>query len=110
MKKLKIYLDTSVPNAYLDSDKPERQRETKEFWNKLEQYDVYISDFVIKEIKKTPNQKRKEELLNLIKPFKILLGESDEIKGLAQKYIENKAILIVEDAIHVAIAVVQEVG
>jgi len=27
----KIYLDTSVPSAYYDSEKPERQEQTKEF-------------------------------------------------------------------------------
>lgn len=109
-RKLKLYLDTSVPSAYLDFDKPERQKETKDFWNRMNQYEVYISDFVLKEIEKTTNQKRKEELLDIIKSFKVLNGESDDIKELIQKYVANGAIDIVEDAIHVAIAVVNEIG
>lgn len=109
-RKLKLYLDTSVPSAYLDFDKPERQRETKDFWDRINQYEVYISDFVIKEIEKTKNQKRKEKLLEIVKTFRVLNGESDEIKELIQEYVANKAIDIVEDAIHVAIAVVNEIG
>lgn len=110
MRKLKLYLDTSIPNAYLDSGKPERQMETKEFWSRINQYEVYISDFVLKEIQKTPNQKRREDLLELVKPFKVLEGENDEVKELTQKYFAVGAIAIVEDAIHVAIAVVNGIG
>ncbi|GAK50851.1 hypothetical protein U14_02092 [Candidatus Moduliflexus flocculans] len=47
---MKIYIETSVPNAYLDSTKPERQQETQTFWKRLSGYQVYISDFVVKEI------------------------------------------------------------
>ena len=35
LKKLKLYLDTSVPNAYFDDKNPPRQITTKEFWQKL---------------------------------------------------------------------------
>lgn len=109
-QKIEIYLDTSVPNAFLDSTKPERQRETIEFWNRLNQYEVYISDFVLKEINKTPQPKRKDELLNLVKPFIVLESERDDIKELTELYMLNKSIGIVEDAVHVAIAVIYKIG
>ena len=63
MHKIEIYLDTSVPNAYLDHTKPERQKETIDFWNRLNQYEVYILDFVVKEINQTKQQSKKDELL-----------------------------------------------
>lgn len=110
VRKLTIYLDTSVPNAYLDSEKPERQEETKDFWNRMNQYEIYISGLVLKEINRTLNQKRKEDLLNLVKSFKVLNGETDEVKELAQNYVTSGAIAIVEDAVHVATAVVNGIG
>lgn len=110
VRKLTIYLDTSVPNAYLDFEKPERQVETKDFWNRMNQYEIYISGLVLKEINRTLNQKRKEDLLNLVKSFKVLNGETDEVKELAQNYVTSGAIAIVEDAVHVATAVVNGIG
>ena len=110
MHKTEIYLDTSVPNAYLDNTKPERQRDTIEFWNRLNQYEVYISDFVLKEINQTKQRSRREELLNLVKPFTALIGEREDIKELTQHYVMNNAIAIVEDAVHVAIAVIYKIG
>jgi predicted nucleic acid-binding protein len=110
IRKLAIYLDTSVPNAYLDFDRPERQMETKDFWNRMNQYEAYISDFVLKEINKTQEQKRKDDLLSLVKPFKVLNGETDEVKELVQNYVSSGAIAILEDAIHVAITVIHGIG
>lgn len=110
LKRVDIYLDTSVPNAYFDFNKIERQKETREFWNRLNQYEVYISDFVLKEIEKTQQKKRKKDLLTLVKPFNILNGKRNDIRELTQMYIMNDAIAIVEDAIHVAIAVIYKVG
>jgi len=37
LEKLKVYLDTSVPNAYFDSKNPVRQEITKQFWRKLKE-------------------------------------------------------------------------
>ena len=35
VRKLKIYLDTSVPNAYVDDKNPVRQEATKGLWRLL---------------------------------------------------------------------------
>jgi predicted nucleic acid-binding protein len=110
LKKIDIYLDTSVPNAYFDPNKIERQKETKEFWNRLNQYEVYISDFVLKEIEKTPQEKRKKDLLALVEPFNVLDSEKDSIRELTRMYTINGAIAIVEYAIHVATAVINKIG
>ena len=51
---MKVYLDTSVI-SYLDQkDAPERMKETQDMWEffKKGQYEVYISDVVVYEIKK----------------------------------------------------------
>ncbi len=46
MKKLKIYLDTSVISHLQADDVPEKMAITHKFWNdvKSEDYDVYISE------------------------------------------------------------------
>ncbi|MEK7396871.1 MAG: hypothetical protein AAB116_08030 [Candidatus Poribacteria bacterium] len=49
-KRLEIYLDTSIPNAYFDDKNPFRKEITKEFWKKLDDYEIFVSDLVIKEI------------------------------------------------------------
>ncbi|MEW6070097.1 MAG: hypothetical protein AB1485_05720 [Candidatus Thermoplasmatota archaeon] len=49
MRKLKIYLDTSVLSFYFAEDEPEKMRNTKEFFKRVkkEEYDAFISAVVI---------------------------------------------------------------
>jgi len=39
-----------------------------------------------------------------VKGFEVLPGESDEIRELVQEYIASRAVAVVEDALHIAIA------
>jgi predicted nucleic acid-binding protein len=39
----KIYLDTSVISALFDDRMPERKQLTEEFWEKLQEQEVYFS-------------------------------------------------------------------
>lgn len=105
-KKLKIYLDTSVPNAYFDDRNPFRKEITREFWKKLKDYEVFISDIVIREIEDIGNTAKKKELLELIHDFKTLSSNENEIKTLAEEYIVRRVIPLkhIEDAIHIAVA------
>lgn len=68
-KVLKLYLDTSILNGYFDHRNLNRQRITREFWLKLSEYQVFISDIVIDEIKATGDKNRKQDLLKLVKTF-----------------------------------------
>ena len=45
-KKIKNYLYTSVISALFDDGNPQRQDLNKSFFEKLHQFDVYISDIV----------------------------------------------------------------
>lgn len=49
-KRLKIYLDTSVPNAYFDKRNSLRKEITRSFWRRLDEYEVFISNLVLEEI------------------------------------------------------------
>jgi len=51
--KLKIYLDTSVISAQFDDRNPDRRMLTEEFWMRIPQYEVYVSDLTLDEIEKT---------------------------------------------------------
>jgi predicted nucleic acid-binding protein len=106
LKSLKVYLDTSVPNGYYDDKNLERQRVTKEFWPKLKEYQVFISDVVIDEIKATGEEERKQGLLKLVGEFVSLSSETIEIKALAEEYVTRGIIPAkhIKDAIHIAVA------
>jgi len=101
-----LYLDSSVPSAYFDERVLWRMKETQEWWhNELPQYESFISSVVILEINNTRNEKRREQLLNLVAHFpqSALLTEIEQIaKGyLSQKIIPQSSS---PDALHIAIA------
>ena len=52
MKKLKVYLDTSVVSYLYQEDAFERMQDTLALWELFRQgvYEVYISDIVLREI------------------------------------------------------------
>jgi hypothetical protein len=49
--KTKIYLDTTIISALFDNRTPERMTHTQQFWKHIDEYDVFISDLVVDEIK-----------------------------------------------------------
>lgn len=73
MKKLKIYLDTSVVNFLHTEDAPELRRITEDFFENYVRegrYDVYISDVLIREIERTSNPMKKTLLLSTLEQYK----------------------------------------
>lgn len=105
-KKLKIYLDTSVPNAYFDEKNLLRKEITRRFWKRLEGYEVFISDLVLAEINDVGDEVKKKGLVTLLGGIKVLSSNEDEIKALAQEYVSRGIIPVkhIEDAIHIAVA------
>ncbi|MBI4931450.1 MAG: type II toxin-antitoxin system VapC family toxin [Bacteroidetes bacterium] len=110
MKRLKIYLDTSVINFLFADDVPEFRKITEDFFEnyvKMGKYIVYISDVVIAEIEKTKNEDKKKRLLEVIEKYSIKIltldKNSDAIAGvyIREKVIPEKKL---EDAQHIAIA------
>jgi len=108
LRKLELYLDTSVPNAYFDKKNPDRQEITKRFWPKLSEYQVFISDLVIKEIKATKEEKLRNKLIKIVEDFESLSAESEEIKALSEEYVSRGIIPVkhIEDAVHIAVTTV----
>lgn len=104
--KAKVYLDTSVISALFDSRTPERQHLTKQMWELLEDYDVYISEVVMEELEAVSEDKRKL-IYATVEGFTVL-KVTDEIKGLATEYIRQGIFpeKYFDDALHVAVATV----
>lgn len=116
MRKLKLYLDTSVLNFLFADDVPEFKKITEEFFEIVKigkRFEVYISDVVINEIIKTNDIIKRNSLLSIIEDYHLIRLPNDkdvEISKLAEVYI-NKGIIPkvkIEDALHIAYAVVFE--
>ena len=112
MKKLSLYLETSVWNFIFADDAPEKRDITKEFFINIKQgqYEIFISQTVLNEIDRADERKR-AQLMQLIKEHQPKeLNITQEVIDLSKEYILQKIIPEekVEDAIHVAVATVYE--
>ena len=106
MKKLKIYLDTSILNFALSEDVPKEKEITLKLFHQIERYEAYISDVVIAEVNRCPKPKR-EQLLDLIGKYDLAeLALNESAQELANKYIQESIIpqKYQADAFHIAIA------
>ena len=110
MKKLKIYLDTSVINFLFADDSPDFKKVTEDFFNnyvKLGKYEVFISEVVLREIENTPVASKRFKLLQIVKQYHLaILPLTDEAITLSENYLKQKVIPAkkIEDAQHIAIA------
>jgi predicted nucleic acid-binding protein len=105
-KRLKIYLDTSVPNAYFDERNALRKEMTRSFWRRLDEYEVFISNLVLEEINDIGDKEKKKALLALISGFKVLSSTEKDVKALAEEYVTRGIFPVryIEDAVHIAVA------
>lgn len=118
MKKLKIYLDTSVINFLFADDSPEKKEITRQFFEQFVRtgiYETFVSIYVLEEINNTNNPEKKELLTGVIKNYPVQIidavAEEDLIDMLSDEYFkkqvvpENKLF----DALHVAVCTVFEI-
>ena len=115
MKKLRLYLDTSVPNFLFAEDAPDFKNITIDFFENYVakgRYDVYISDVVIREIEKATDVSKRNMLLDIVRKYslRILLLTPEAIE-LSERYLTDKVIPAKkrEDAQHIAIAVCNQI-
>ena len=104
--RLRLYLDTSVVGAYMDDRLPERRQATLDFWARLGEYDVSVSELTVAELRATGQGNVRQQMAELIKPFGVLrIGE--EARALAQEYLRRGVFSAATfaDALHVAVAV-----
>ncbi len=90
MRKLKVYLDTSVVSYLYQADAPEKMQNTLDLWElfKNKVYEVYISDIVIREISGC-NEEKLKILLDYLDQIDYNIIETDEdTVELAGKFID----------------------
>jgi predicted nucleic acid-binding protein len=108
MKKLKIYLDTSVISHLLHDDVHEKQEYTRKLWERIKngEYDVYISSVTIYEIEQC-KEERRTKLINFINEINTtVIDLEDEQRELAEKIIELGILTrkSLDDCYHIACA------
>ena len=91
MRKIKIYLDTSVIN-YLDATHmPQQMQDTVDLWDIFssdERFEVTISGVVEREIKASPEEKRKVLFDEIAKIRLTFLPTTMEVVNLSERYLE----------------------
>ncbi len=108
--RLAVYLDTSMIGAYFDVREPWRQELTRQFWNRLVAYEPTISELVLSEVRATKDAARRDEMLRLLEPLRVLPAR-DDVHALVEAYLGGGAFspALCVDAEHVATAVISGV-
>lgn len=117
MRKLRIYLDTSVINFFYADDAPEKRDATREFFRSYvanKHYDVAISSVVLAEIGRTADGAHRQRLLDVIGKHgvsKITIEDQNEVTLLAEAYLAQEVLpeRSYNDSLHVAICTVFEI-
>jgi len=90
MKKLKVYLDTSVISHLEHPDAPEKMRDTQMLWTLLRKgiYDVIISEATLEELDRCAEPKRSHlrDMLAFI-PYTLIASDAATVT-LAEKFID----------------------
>ncbi|MCX6257179.1 MAG: type II toxin-antitoxin system VapC family toxin [Bacteroidia bacterium] len=108
MRRLKIYIDTSVIGGYFDQ---EFETETKELFDKFikKEYEIVISDLTQRELIGAP-----ENVKNLFKNLGLspeIVSISAEVISLANEYLNEKVVGATseDDCLHIALATIHKV-
>ena len=90
MRKLKVYLDTSVISYLMQDDAPEKMKETRQLWEmfKNDKYDVYLSTVTLKELQNCSEPKRSLLADHLNQISFTVLDITKDIEEVAKKIID----------------------
>jgi len=110
MRKIKLYLDTSVISHLFANDTPDKMADTLLLWDVFSggKYEIYISDVVTNEVQRCPEPKRSQMLEKMRQIEFSLLHESNDVKELAIEYIKGGVLKekSYDDCLHIAFAVI----
>lgn len=110
MKKMKVYLDTSVISYLLQEDSPGKMAETQRLWKLFEQnrFDIYLSTVTLEEVNGCPEPKRSKLWDYMEQITYTTLGISYEALEVAGQLIEMKILTekSFDDCQHIGAAVV----
>ncbi len=79
---------------------------TREFWRRLSEFEVSISEITLREVMATPSEARRAEMARLLAGIPVL-ALSQDAERLALRYLDAAIFprAVADDALHVAIAV-----
>jgi len=108
MRKLRIYLETTVFNRYFEPER-DNHRDTVRLFEEIAEgkFEAYTSAYVIKELLDTADEQKRNEMIQLVSRHGIIiLDESDETETLAEAYVTHGVITKPHylDRLHVACA------
>ena len=110
MKRLKLYLDTSIFNFALANKMPKEQEVTQNLLNEIKngQYEAFISEIVLQEIGRAQEEKAKDliKVIRACSPMELKINS--ETNMLAEYYVHSNIIprKYFNDALHIAVATV----
>ena len=114
MKKLRIYLDTSVISFLFADDAPEKRDTTREFFERYvarRVHEVWISDVVVRELARTRDAAHRSELLSVLTKYGLKglpMEPEDQIVTLAEAYVREGVVprKKYDDALHIGVSTV----
>jgi predicted nucleic acid-binding protein len=112
MRKLKIYLETSVISHLDQQDVPDKMNDTLILWEEIKagKYDVFLSERVISEIMDS-NEQKMSCMLEYISQIDYVVLEADNNVMEYAKTLTSESIMTenhFDDCLHIAYAVVND--
>jgi len=100
-----------VISALFDDRNPERKSPTEAFFKEMKNFEILISEITVAEIERIPDGELRGKMKEAVAGFSVL-SLTDDVEGIASEYIRHGAVPAGygEDAYHIAIAVVNEMG
>jgi hypothetical protein len=112
LKKLKLYLETSVWNFLFADDAPDKKALTEKLYSEIQsgKYSIFISEIVMREINNAEASKRKLLASEIVRFDPVVLMENSDSLELIQYYLENGLLTTKQSADlgHVAMATINE--
>lgn len=109
IKKLKLYLDTSIISHLDAPDTPEKMADTKKLWDEIRsgKYEVYLSDTTFDELARCHEPKRSFLADRMGEIAFRRFADSDESLDLAEKFIDFGILRekSKDDCRHIAVAI-----
>jgi predicted nucleic acid-binding protein len=112
MRKLKIYLETSVFNYYFDTER-DGHADTVKLFEEMQtgKYKAFTSIYVTDELERTKDDEKRRKMLALIGEYNIAIISADvEADRLADIYVSEGVIPAAKryDGLHISIATINE--
>jgi len=112
MKRLRLYLDTTVRNFPFADDAPEKQAHTLDFFQRIRYgvFEIYTSQAVLEELEGAPEPRRSQVMALWQETSHTPLEIPVEAGDLAMLYLKQKALppRSVADALHVALTTIHQ--